>query len=157
MATSNWRDVGEFHEKFGLPHVKGDPGPREFDDEAFRFRYKFLREELDEFSDGYFDGDHAKMADSLVDLVYVALGTAHMLGYPWQEIWNEVQRANMAKVRAQPDGSDSLRGSSLDVVKPEGWQPPDVEAIMARWGFPTPDEVQDQRLTNVPVSDIVEG
>jgi len=54
------------------------------------------------------------------------------MGLPWQVLWNEVQRANMTKQRASSDGSDSKRRTSLDVVKPPGWQPPDVAGILEK-------------------------
>lgn len=144
--TSNFRDVGEFHEKFELDVVHEDcyencqhkPRPRdEWNGELIEFRARFLREELDEFNEGVRERDHAKMADALIDLVYVAMGTAHLLGYPWEELWDEVQRANMSKVRASPDGSNSKRRSRWDVVKPLGWTPPEIDAVLWCHGFDT--------------------
>ena len=134
---SNFRDVGEFHEKFDLHVVEGPRGrgPQPWNAELLAFRIKFLREELKEFEDSVHLQDHAGMADALIDLVYVAMGTAHVLGYPWQELWNEVQRANMTKERAKADGSNSLRGSSFDVIKPPGWQAPQIEQIMGEYGW----------------------
>lgn len=151
---SNFDDVGDFHEKFGLDNTTHqDIGPRTYLDESIiPFRLKFMVEELLEFCDavGYHiimeDGQvrfvktrdtihHAEAFDALIDLVYVAMGTAHFLGYPWQMGWRLVQRANMAKVRAQKDASDSKRGSSFDVVKPEGWTPPDIGRLLRRVGF----------------------
>lgn len=153
---TNFDDVGNFHEKFGLDSVTHHgAGIRNLSKEAMLFRLKFLREELDELElavgaeyetiladDREFhsrvladvadpeDWDHEKAFDALLDEVYVAMGTAHLLGYPWQEGWDNVQRANMSKVRAKADGSDSLRGSSLDVIKPAGWTAPDHSAIL---------------------------
>ena len=127
---SNFSDVGDFHEKFGLHRSDKEPGIQEISDELLDFRIKFLREELDEFCEGEKEGDHAKMFDALLDLVYVAMGTAHLLGYPWQMGWDAVQKANMAKERAASDGSNSKRGSSFDVVKPEGWTPPNIDGIL---------------------------
>jgi predicted HAD superfamily Cof-like phosphohydrolase len=75
------------------------------------------------------------MADALIDLVYVAMGTAHLLGLPWEALWNEVQIANMRKVRAAADASDSKRGSAFDVVKPPGWQPPNIKRILENYGW----------------------
>ena len=129
--TNNYKDVGNFHKKFGLQyHDGGDI--IELDDETFKFRRDFIQEELDEFVEGYTEGDVAKMFDSLVDLVYVAMGTAHMCNFPWQDGWDEVQRANMSKERASSsDDSRSKRKNSLDVVKPDGWTPPDIDAVLA--------------------------
>jgi predicted HAD superfamily Cof-like phosphohydrolase len=155
-GQANFNDVGEFHYKFGLPsvsHERDGATPREVPAEMLEFRLKFLLEELLEFLDGAgyklgvndvgyviakTDGverDHAQMFDALLDLVYVAMGTAHFFGYPWQVGWAAVQRANMNKVRAKEDASDSKRGSSFDVVKPEGWTAPDIAAILKRHGW----------------------
>lgn len=49
----------------------------------------------------------------------------------WLELWADVQRANMSKERAQK-ASDSKRGSTWDVVKPQGWVGPQTEAIIAK-------------------------
>lgn len=121
--NTNFLDVLEFHRKFGLP---ADGPPRLLSKEEFQFRLNFLREEVREFEEAFDEENLIKSVDALLDLVYVALGTAVMMGVPWEECWAHVQRANMGKVRARPDGSDSKRGSPLDVVKPEGWEPPDL-------------------------------
>lgn len=134
---TDFSDVGDFHQKFGLHRSDDNPGPTgaENNKELMEFRTKFLQEELDEFVEALEEGDMAKAFDALMDLNYVSLGTAHLLGFPWREGWQAVQAANMAKVRAAKDGSDSKRGSSFDVVKPEGWLPPDIEGVLARHGF----------------------
>lgn len=129
---SNYEDVAAFNTKFDL---STKVGPQPWDDTLIEFRARFLQEELDEFNEGVEEHDHAKMADALIDLVYVALGTALVLGYPWQALWDDVQRANMSKERAARDGSNSARGSAWDVVKPEGWRPPETEVELSRHGF----------------------
>lgn len=135
MTNSNFEDVGDFHRKFGLHTSDEAPGPQPENFELLEFRIKFMDEELNEFIASIENGDEAGAFDALLDLVYVAMGTAHLRGYPWQEGWDAVQAANMAKVRAQADGSDSKRGSSFDVVKPAGWYPPNIEAVLTRHGF----------------------
>lgn len=143
---SDFDDVGLFHSKFGLPFVdtpQNIAGPREVDEELMRFRIKFMREELQEFEDAYATGDEAGMFDALLDLVYVAMGTAHLRGYPWKSGWDEVQRANMTKERAAPDGSNSKRGSSWDVVKPDGWTPPRIDEVLAMFGFRPSDSTPE--------------
>lgn len=123
---TNYEDVAAFHEKFGLTY---NGGPRLLDFDVLSFRMKFLEEELGEFIESAAEQDLPGMADALIDLVYVAMGTAYMLGLPWQQLWNEVQRANMSKVRAQSK-DESKRGSSLDVIKPAGWTGPDIKRIL---------------------------
>ena len=122
---SNFADVGRFHQKFGLPTFGWTRATSLLDPETLRFRVEFLREELNEFIEAAEAEDAAGMFDALVDLVYVAMGTAHLAGFPWEAGWSLVQRANMAKVRAT-SASESKRNSSLDVVKPEGWTAPDI-------------------------------
>jgi predicted HAD superfamily Cof-like phosphohydrolase len=130
LTQSNFDDVGDFHRKFDLP--TSYDGPAEFIGEgAFKFRYGFLQEELREMKESHDRGDLAGVADALADLVYVALGTAHMYRIPFDEVFAAVQEANMKKERASSAYDErSKRGSSLDVVKPKGWTPPDIQAIL---------------------------
>lgn len=124
--SKEYVDLMLFHQKFGMPE-RQHPGLLE--DDLMGFRVDFLQEELNEIIEGYGELDLAKVADGLVDLVYVALGTAELMGLPWEELWDEVQRANMEKQRAlKPE--DSQRLSTYDVVKPEGWRPPDIEGVL---------------------------
>lgn len=131
---SNFRDVGVFHRKFDLPASDYHAGPKNVTRELLDFRVKFMHEELTEFMTAADNSDIAGMADALIDLVYVAMGTAHVYGFPWQALWDEVQRANMAKERATHE-SQSTRLSTFDVVKPEGWQPPAIAEILKSYGF----------------------
>jgi predicted HAD superfamily Cof-like phosphohydrolase len=127
---SNFQSVGDFHEKFGLP-VTGHSPLTIIDNSAFLFRYQFLMEELQELLSAHRSNNLAGVADALADLVYVALGTAHMYGIPFDEVFEEVQRANMTKERSKGSGDDrSKRGSSLDVVKPIGWKAPDINKVL---------------------------
>lgn len=150
----HFHDVGMFHKKFGLPEVTSCvPGPREVAPDMLEFRMKFLCEELQEFLEGVglsfrmslydlvlgnaewvAEKDHAKMFDALIDLVYVAYGTAHLEGYPWEDGWNAVQHANMAKVRATKETA-SERGGTNDVIKPPGWTAPDIGALLQSYGW----------------------
>lgn len=148
---SNFDDVGDFHRKFGLPSVQPGGGAAvpsyvaEFDEELYKFRLKFLKQELKELDDGWKAGDLAEVADALVDLVYVALGTAQLLGLPWQELWDEVQRANMSKVRAANAAESRAktgRGHASDVVKPPDFVPPNVAGILEQRGFDLTWEVE---------------
>ena len=117
-APNLLQDVKEFHEKFGLAY---DGPPRELSLELRVFRREFLKEELREYVTAE---TLYEQLDALVDLVYVALGTARLHGFDFDEAWRRVHQANMSKVRAQKD-SDSKRGSAaFDVVKPSGWVAP---------------------------------
>lgn len=134
-SISNHGAVGIFHEKFGLDNTTCHPaGPREASPELLEFRIRFLREELQEFINAAQTNDHPKMFDALLDLAYVTFGTAHVLGYPWQAGWDLVQTANIQKERAV-SAEQSVRGSTLDVIKPPGWTPPDIQGLLERFGW----------------------
>lgn len=137
-TTTFFEDVGHFHQRFDLPCARPDRGPiarpRLLDEETFRFRLKFLKEEIEELEDAHDTRRLDKFADALVDLVYVALGTAHLAGVPFEAVWREVHAANMKKVRAT-SAEQSKRGSTLDVVKPPSWQPPDVARVLIEHGW----------------------
>ena len=121
-------DLKNFRKRFGL----GCPTmPQLLSPDALQFRQTLMDEELQEFRDAHAAGDLPEAADALIDLVYVAIGCALEMGLPWEELWADVQRANMSKVRAAKP-SDSKRGSTYDVVKPSGWVPPQGAAIIAR-------------------------
>lgn len=119
--TDMWKDIVDFHDKFGFV-IPG--APTLLPEDLRLFRVMFLKEELDEFMLACDNGHIIDAADALIDLVYVALGTLRLMGVPGNLCWDEVQRANMSKVRAT-HASQSKRGSMFDVIKPEGWVPPD--------------------------------
>lgn len=116
-----WDDIATFHKKFSIPQQELPSYPSK---EMMEFRIKFLQEELDEFVVAYGNENLVKGFDALIDLVYVAMGTAYIMNVPWDKGWYRVQAANLAKVRAKK-ASHSTRGSTFDVVKPTGWVPPD--------------------------------
>jgi predicted HAD superfamily Cof-like phosphohydrolase len=134
-----FHDVGEFHGRFGLPVATEDYGPRDVPGELLALRVHQLFEEADEFAKAAQDKDQAGMADALVDIVYFALGTAHVLGVPWHAVWSEIHAANMRKVRSSAPRS-AHRGGGWDVVKPDDFIPPDVAGVLARHGWPTAEE-----------------
>jgi predicted HAD superfamily Cof-like phosphohydrolase len=130
------RDVMAFHEKFGITY-EGKPRILPFD--LAEFRMKFSDEEGAEYRDhagqglmAIAAGDNVEVThhleeilDALVDKLYVDLGTVylHGLSEAFYTAWVRVHRANMAKVRCE-NVADSTRGSTYDVIKPEGWLAP---------------------------------
>lgn len=121
------RDVIAFHAKFGLPPVSA--GPTMLPPELQAFREKFMQEELNEYKEAVAEGDMENAFDALLDLMYVALGTIYLHNFPLDAGWAEVQRANMSKVRVSR-AEDSKRKSAFDVVKPEGWEPPNHAPLL---------------------------
>lgn len=127
-SSPQMKDIADFHRRFALkPLAK----PGFLDDDGMMFRVKFLREEVEELVTAWGKKDLPDAADALVDVVYVALGTMYLMGLPLDALWDEVQRANMTKVRAG-NADESKRGSVLDVVKPPGWIAPDIAGVLRR-------------------------
>lgn len=139
-------DIYEFHEKFRLLY---EGPPRTIEGELREFRVKFMQEELDEYAEALDKGDLEGQLDAIIDLIYVALGTLHLQGLLpiFAQGWKRVQAANMAKVRAERAG-DSKRGTTFDVIKPEGWTAPThadlIEALFAKHGIEQPANPQQQ-------------
>jgi predicted HAD superfamily Cof-like phosphohydrolase len=132
--TNLYRDVGDFHRKFGLDAYPSSR-PRLLPTDEQLFRLAFMYEELAEFQRAWAQGDLVGAVDGLVDLGVVTLGTAHLMRLPFNAHWNEVHRANMQKERA--DGASdprSHRQHSLDIVKPRGWVAPDHRPILISAG-----------------------
>lgn len=133
-------DVCRFHSKFSLPI---SDVPQFANHQDMMYRLCFLSEELNETMRAYANDDLEEFFDGLIDLVYVALGTAVWCGLPWKEGWDAVHAANMTKVRvANPE--DSKRKHVCDVVKPEGWQKANLKQILkeAGWTEPIKDHAQ---------------
>lgn len=127
---SDFDAVGEFHTKFDLP-VAGPISPRLLDPGATAYRQKFMREELDEYAHAHQQKDLVGVADALVDLAYVVLGTAHYHGLPWKKLFEVVHAANMAKAR----GDGHRRGPAEKIIKPPGWRAPDLAPIIQAAGW----------------------
>lgn len=124
---SMYDDIEEFHEQ--IIQLEKPTKVGIISDEFILERTRFLNEEVEEFTTTGMSGDMVGVADALADIVYVALGTAWLMGIPFQAIWDVVHSANMKKVRGI-----TKRGNKHDAVKPEGWVGPEqaIAAILLR-------------------------
>ena len=88
--------VREFHEKFDIE--KSDT-PCLVDDAMAERRYRFMKEEVDEYLEGVKAGDLPNVAKELSDILFTVFGTiiAHGLEDKIEEIFVEVARSNMTK------------------------------------------------------------
>lgn len=123
-----FKDIKEFHEKFGLEY---NGYPKELNDSVMLYRMCFMLEELNEYIASVHKHDLEGAFDALIDLVYVALGTAYFHGFPFNEGWKLVHEANMKKIRTAHKGH-SKRNSEFDIIKPEGWEAPDLSELIRR-------------------------
>lgn len=119
-------DVIAFHQAFKIPTAPHPVSDADFSIEGAKFRERFLREELTEYSTALMAGDQVGVADALADLAYVALGgLVQLFGTEAAAgVWDEVQRSNMQKV-LDPSGAKHVR-------KPEGWLPPMIATALLK-------------------------
>jgi len=69
---------------------------------------------------------------TLHSLMYSYSTVARGMGIPLREVWDEVQRSNMAKV---VDGKVVRDPHTGKVLKPEGWTAPDIAAVLDDYGW----------------------
>lgn len=152
---SSIHDVANMHDKKGFkPHRLSKPGFLK--DDFMKMRLNFIMEELQELASacGYkwivdFEKERIEFIknkpsnledalDSLIDIVYVTLGTADLMGFKapvvpnaktqfqtsiWWAAWTRVHEANMKKEMVRHT-SESSRGFGIDLKKPKGWIKP---------------------------------
>jgi len=119
--------VLEFHRRFGV--VVGErPGLP--DRATVRLRRALIAEELAELDQAIANADVVEVADALADLLYVVYGTAISFGIDVRPVFEEVHRSNMAKV----GGTTRADGK---VLKPAGWQPPNIQPLLEGMSIPT--------------------
>ncbi|WP_135228326.1 hypothetical protein [Deinococcus fonticola] len=72
-------------------------------------------------------GDLAPLVHELVDLLYVTYGALDQFGVDADAVFAEVHRANLSKTTG-PKRADGKQ------LKPQGWQPADVRAVLESQG-----------------------
>lgn len=122
-------DVCAFHEMTGLPVLTNPQMPG---NDRVRLRMSLINEEAREFNEACNKGDIVGCADALADLIYVAIGAALEMGIPLGQVWDEVQRSNMAK--RDPVTGQVKRRDDGKILKPDGWTAPDIKRVIEASG-----------------------
>lgn len=122
-----YADVMAFHRKFKL-----DRPNDMFNEHFIEMRMRFFQEELEELALGIEKKDLVEVLDAFVDLVYITVGMAELMGLPFNEAWKIVHESNMWKIRATVP---TKRKTTFDVIKPPGWEPPDIAKVLRDAGF----------------------
>ena len=115
----------EFNEAFDIPKLETpDLGPKEL----IELRIKLLTEEVQEYAEAARSGDLVEVLDALADIGYILAGTIinHGMQDIYDDAFNEVHRSNMSKL---VDGK-VIRREDGKVLKPEGWQPPQLAQFL---------------------------
>lgn len=96
-----------------------------------------LQKAIEDYENAHVRKSRPHIETSLAHLYVSCLKAAEAMGFSekaWNELWDDVQRANMTKERAERKGdARSKRGSGWDIVKPKGWQPPDTAGILQKY------------------------
>ncbi len=120
------RDWAELVTEFHL--ARNNPPPPhwgELDPHTYALRVKLICTELGEWTEAEHKQAPVEILDSLVDLLYVVVGTAveHGFGPVLDAAFREVHRSNMTK-----DHAAILRGEKYGLNgKGEHYEPPDLE------------------------------
>tara|TARA_B100000989_G_scaffold57236_1_gene38790 strand:- start:1820 stop:2197 length:378 start_codon:yes stop_codon:yes gene_type:complete len=111
----------EFNKAFEIPYLT-KPGLSS--DDLIELRIKLLTEEVQEYAEAARSGDLVEVLDALADIAYILAGTIinHGMQEVYDEAFNEVHRSNMAKLV----NGKVIRREDGKVMKPEGWQPPQL-------------------------------
>lgn len=119
-----------FHQAFEA-YIAPHPTAR-IPEQVRELRIRLIQEELEEYIQAARKQDLVAVADALMDLLYVVLGTivAHGLHPVAPALFDEVHRSNMSKLG--PDGRP-LRREDGKVLKPASFSPPDLTRILKPW------------------------
>lgn len=130
--------------------------PRKLSKEVYVFRITAMMEELLEYIESVFELGNFKeeseaelivmrkqlmnsklkdssnldeQFDALLDLKIFLDGAMYLHGFPAEDGYDEVMKANMKK-QVVKSADDSKRGFKLDLKKPEGWKPPNLRNLV---------------------------
>lgn len=124
--------VRAWHEKYGQQiREESDAAATDW---QIAFRHWLHSEEVAELHVAMLDRDVVAIAREIADVLYVVYGTALSYGIPIEDVFAEVHRANMTKVRRS---ASELREDLVKPIgKPPGWRPPDVARVLGREARP---------------------
>ena len=151
MRKTNFKLVQEMHEKFEISNTSG---PSSLSKPELDFRCKAIFEELVEYMSASYeniqaekmienwnlfikdlkrndDPDLAAQFDALIDIGVFTIGSAERQGFNWDCGFGRVMSANIQKELAGTSTA-SKRGFKRDLVKPRGWQPPELSDLVEK-------------------------
>lgn len=99
MASTNFDDVHEFNEKFGLKTFKTPQWDIfDTDPKLVNFRMDLIREEVRELEEAVAEKSLLKTIDALADIIYVVQGAGSSFGVNLHKMFKHVHESNMSKL-----------------------------------------------------------
>lgn len=119
-----------FHDQATFMRACGQTVGRCNRDQADLYK-ELVYEELHEWSEAIAHENEVEEFDAVLDVIVVLIGYGLSRGWPMPEGWHEVMRSNLAKI--DPATGLVRRRADGKVLKPEGWQPPDLDGVLGRY------------------------
>jgi predicted HAD superfamily Cof-like phosphohydrolase len=116
--TNPFKDIDTFH-------CACDQEPSESN---YSMYLGLIDEEYSELQDALEANDRVEQLDALIDILVVTMGAIRAAGFDSEGAWNEVMRTNFAKI--DPVTGKVRKREDGKVLKPEGWQPPDLKPFV---------------------------
>lgn len=113
-----FQDQARFMEACGQTTMGANAG-------QFGLYKKLIAEEVTELNNAL---SQVEELDALVDILVVTIGAIHSMGADGEGAWNEVMRSNLAKI--DPITGKVHKREDGKVLKPEGWQPPNLKSYL---------------------------
>ena len=119
-----------FHDQATFMRACGQTTVLENPDQACMY-LNLIDEEKKELDVAVEASDEVEEFDAILDILVVCIGYGLSRGWPMVEGWQEVMHSNLAKIG--PDGFVKRRPEDGKILKPEGWQPPDLQRVLSEY------------------------
>jgi predicted HAD superfamily Cof-like phosphohydrolase len=120
-------DIKEMHNKFQVTEfINSNSDNKLLLQKFLKFRLDFIKEELDETFDAYFNRNDVEVLDGLIDILVVTLGTLDVFKCDTPKAWENIHNSNMSKT----PGVNLTRPNNFslpDMVKGKNFKKPDIK------------------------------
>lgn len=96
-------------------------------EQQYQLYRNLIREEVEELEQA---PDMEAELDALIDILVVTIGAIHSMGADAEGAWDEVMKTNAAKIDL--DTGLVRRRDDGKILKPDGWQPPQLSKFLRR-------------------------
>ena len=98
-----------------------------YNEQQYQLYRRLIQEEVEELEQAT---DMEAELDALIDILVVTIGAIHSMGADAEGAWDEVMKTNAAKIDL--DTGLVRRRDDGKILKPDGWQPPQLSRFLRR-------------------------